>query len=70
MYVCICNAVTEQAIRSAAAEGVATLDELARRTGCGDCCGTCADHALAVLAECAAPAVRRPVLRLVTANAA
>jgi bacterioferritin-associated ferredoxin len=26
MYVCICNAITERAIREAAADGVRTLD--------------------------------------------
>ena len=45
MYVCICNAVTERTIREAAASGVRTLSELSRRTGCSDCCGTCADLA-------------------------
>jgi bacterioferritin-associated ferredoxin len=45
MYVCICNAITERTIREAAESGVRTLEELSRRTGCSDCCGTCADLA-------------------------
>jgi bacterioferritin-associated ferredoxin len=49
MYVCICNAVTERAIREAADAGVRTLAELSRRTGCGDCCGSCADLAAEIL---------------------
>ena len=51
MYVCICNAVTERTIRDAARAGVRTLDELSRRTGCGDCCGSCADLASEILAD-------------------
>jgi len=51
MYVCICNAVTERAIREAAASGVRTLSELSRRTGCSDCCGTCADVARQILED-------------------
>jgi bacterioferritin-associated ferredoxin len=51
MYVCICNAVTDRAIREAAASGVRTLAELTRRTGCGDCCGSCSDLAESILAE-------------------
>ncbi|MGB8378964.1 MAG: bacterioferritin-associated ferredoxin [Rhodanobacteraceae bacterium] len=45
MYVCICNAVTDRAIHQAVREGVTTVDELSRRTGCGDCCGSCVDLA-------------------------
>ena len=51
MYVCICNAVTERAIREAAQAGVRTLDELSRRTGCSDNCGSCADLAREILAD-------------------
>lgn len=51
MYVCICNAVTERQIRKAVAAGVYTIHELARETGCTDCCGTCADEAERVLQE-------------------
>ena len=51
MYVCICNAVTERAVREAAQSGVRTLSELSRRTGCADCCGSCADLASEILNE-------------------
>jgi bacterioferritin-associated ferredoxin len=51
MYVCICNAVTERSIREAAVAGVRTLPELSRRTGCADCCGSCADLASEILEE-------------------
>ncbi len=56
MYVCICNAVTEKMIRQAAAEGVRSLSELTRRTGCSGECGSCADLAEEVLRD----AHRRP----------
>jgi bacterioferritin-associated ferredoxin len=49
MYVCVCNGVTDHAIRDAAAEGVTPLSELTRRTGCGDCCGSCVDLACDIL---------------------
>ena len=51
MYVCVCNAVTDQAIRDAAAAGVDTLCELTMRTGCGACCGSCVPYAAQLLEE-------------------
>jgi bacterioferritin-associated ferredoxin len=51
MYVCICNGITERAIREAAADGVHTVAELTQRTGCGDCCGSCVDLAAEILAD-------------------
>lgn len=56
MYVCICNAVTERQIRKAAAAGVSTIHELARETGCADCCGTCMEEAERLLQEARGPA--------------
>lgn len=49
MYVCVCNAITDKMIRQAAAEGVRSLAELTRRTGCAGSCGSCADFAEEVL---------------------
>ena len=51
MYVCICNGVTERAVRQAAGEGVRTLSELTRRTGCAGTCGGCAEYAEQILNE-------------------
>jgi bacterioferritin-associated ferredoxin len=51
MYVCICNGVTDKAIRAAAAEGVSSLTELTMRTGCAGTCGACADFAAQILHE-------------------
>ena len=55
MYVCICNAVTEKMIRQAAAEGVRSLGELTRLTGCSGECGSCADLAEEVLRDAHRP---------------
>ncbi|HZX91388.1 MAG TPA: (2Fe-2S)-binding protein [Rudaea sp.] len=51
MYVCICNAVTENMIRTAASEGARSLDDLTRATGCAGGCGSCADLAEQVLRQ-------------------
>lgn len=51
MYICICNGITERAVREAAADGVHSLPELTRRTGCAGACGSCADLAEQVLRE-------------------
>ena len=49
MYVCICNAVTENMIRAAAADGASSLHDLNEMTGCAGGCGCCADLAEQVL---------------------
>ena len=51
MYVCICNGISERTVREAAAEGVYSLSELTRRTGCAGACGSCADLAEQVLRD-------------------
>lgn len=51
MYVCICNGITDTAIRAAAADGVSSLAELTMRTGCAGSCGACADFAEQVLRD-------------------
>lgn len=51
MYVCLCNGVTERAIRETAAAGCSTMAELTMRTGCGAGCGSCTCMAAALLAE-------------------
>jgi bacterioferritin-associated ferredoxin len=67
MYVCICNAVTDRAIREAASRGVSTLDELTLRTGCASGCGSCADLAQEILVEARARKVREFPLALAIA---
>jgi bacterioferritin-associated ferredoxin len=51
MYVCICNAVTDRAVREAAAQGVRCVGELTMRTGCGGGCGACVGLAEEILQE-------------------
>lgn len=65
MYVCICNAVTEKMIRQAAAEGVRSMSELTRLTGCSGECGSCADLAEEVLRDAHRPKRARFNLPLV-----
>jgi bacterioferritin-associated ferredoxin len=68
MYVCICNGITDRTIREAAADGVCSLTELQRRTGCAGACGSCAELAEQVLHESLG---RKPfALPLLTAIAA
>ena len=51
MVVCMCNGVTEAAIRRAARSGIRTLGELAMSTGCTAGCGCCLDFAELTLRE-------------------
>lgn len=47
MYVCICNGVTDRAIREAAEAGM-SFEEFSRATGCSDCCGSCEELAVEI----------------------
>ncbi|MEZ5463466.1 bacterioferritin-associated ferredoxin [Dokdonella sp.] len=67
MYVCICNGVTDHAIREAAARGVSSLEELTMRTGLASGCGSCADVARDILDEARTPLIRPFPLRLAIA---
>ena len=51
MYVCICNAITDQQIRDAAAAGVKDLSGLQSRLGVAANCGSCKEIASTILAE-------------------
>jgi bacterioferritin-associated ferredoxin len=51
MYICICNAITEKAVRECAQQGACSLDELAVELGVGSGCGRCRDCASEVLRE-------------------
>lgn len=71
MYVCICRAVTDTAIRRAVEEGVRTLPELSRETGAGTQCGSCVATARAILEEAVAaqsPPRAVPELRIVAVS--
>ena len=52
MYVCVCKAVSDRAIRRAVREdGVTSLRELARGHGLGTCCGKCVPQARELLGQ-------------------
>lgn len=51
MVVCMCNGITEAAIRRAARSGIRTLGELAMSTGCTAGCGCCLEAAEVTLRE-------------------
>jgi bacterioferritin-associated ferredoxin len=52
MYVCVCNAVTDNQIRAAYCEGACSMRELRQRLGVDGCCGRCAPCARDVLMQC------------------
>ncbi len=41
MYVCVCQAVSDQDIRHAVAGGARTFEDVQACTGCTTCCGCC-----------------------------
>ena len=49
MYVCLCNGITERAVRAAGDAGARTLSDLKAMTGCATTCGSCGDVAMQVL---------------------
>ena len=51
MYVCICNGITENQVRSAAKAGVRNLWGLQAELGVASSCGSCKDAAMAIVRE-------------------
>ena len=51
MYVCICKAVNDHAIKKAVSEGVSNFRDLSCRTGCGKQCGSCVKLAREVMSQ-------------------
>jgi bacterioferritin-associated ferredoxin len=49
MYVCICNNVTDKAIRTVVQDGVSSMEALAEVLNVGQCCGRCKDCARKIL---------------------
>ncbi len=49
MYVCICNAVTDQEIRDAIDAGARRMRDLRETLGVAGCCGKCAPEARQLL---------------------
>ena len=62
MYVCLCNAITENEIRQAAALGMTKLEDLKDGLGVATCCGTCESCAREILQE-ATSCQSRPRIR-------
>jgi bacterioferritin-associated ferredoxin len=67
MIVCVCNRLTEDEVRDAAANGAQTPERAYARLGCEVQCGCCLDFAQEIIEE---ELAKRPKLRLVTAEAA
>ncbi|PWQ95183.1 (2Fe-2S)-binding protein [Leucothrix arctica] len=51
MYVCICNAVTDKAIKKAVNNGCHNFDKVCKKLNVATCCGRCKDHAREVVSE-------------------
>jgi bacterioferritin-associated ferredoxin len=62
MYVCLCNAITDQQIRRAAKAGVASVHELTESLGVASNCGSCADHAQSIINETNQAGMAEPCL--------
>ena len=62
MIVCVCNRLTEDEVRDAAAKGARTPETAYEKLGCEVQCGCCLDYAQEVIDETRG---KRPRLRLV-----
>lgn len=65
MYVCICNAITDKQIRTAARAGVTDLWGLQKELGVATNCGSCKEMAAGILREShgkAKPRIYRPAV--------
>ncbi len=51
MYVCLCNSITDKAIRQSIKDGATTLIELRKDLGVGSRCGSCQCAAQEILDE-------------------
>jgi bacterioferritin-associated ferredoxin len=49
MYICICKAVNDAAIKKAVSDGVSNFRDLSSVTGCGTQCGSCINLAREVM---------------------
>ena len=50
MYICVCNAITEDDIKQAVDDGASSFGCLQQSLGVSTCCGQCKDKALEVAA--------------------
>ena len=51
MYICLCNAITEKAVRECAQSGACSLEQLSSELGIGTGCGRCCECAKEVLRD-------------------
>ena len=51
MYVCICNAITDNQIIEAQQNGHTTFKQITRLLGVGNCCGRCVSTAKEVMSD-------------------
>ncbi|RVU84657.1 (2Fe-2S)-binding protein [Leucothrix sargassi] len=51
MYVCICNAVTDKAIKKAVKQGCNSFDKVCQKLDVGTCCGQCKPQAREIVSE-------------------
>ncbi|MBN9508543.1 MAG: (2Fe-2S)-binding protein [Alphaproteobacteria bacterium] len=61
MYVCLCNRLTDRAIRDAVAAGAGRVAEVYRACGCAAQCGACCRTVRQLVEEAAYP-VGHPLL--------
>jgi bacterioferritin-associated ferredoxin len=62
MIVCICNNISDKAIRKAVDSGVVSMSGLRAHLDVGTCCGKCNSCAKTVLRECLEDQASQPVL--------
>lgn len=52
MYVCVCNAVSDKAIKQAVQQGHDTFEAIQCELGVGTCCGRCKPFAQEFIQQC------------------
>ncbi|MFI0399269.1 MAG: bacterioferritin-associated ferredoxin [Thiolinea sp.] len=53
MYVCVCNAVTDEAIKQSVKKGHDSLEAIQKELCVGICCGRCKPFAQELIRQCA-----------------
>ncbi len=59
MYVCVCNAVSDKAIKQAVKQGHESLEAIQRELAVGTCCGRCKTFAQEVIRQYVDPQQER-----------
>ncbi|TXH69209.1 MAG: (2Fe-2S)-binding protein [Thiothrix sp.] len=52
MYVCVCNAVSDKAIKQAVQQGYDSFEAIQRELAVGTCCGRCKPCAQDLIRQC------------------